>query len=540
MLKLLGANIGHEPLHFAPADIRAAGFNAVRIPLRKDTAQAIADFTELAHDHGMAVIIVVAHESIRFPPAGYTFDDPEYDGDERSAYQRAADFYVPIFARPTVDVDFWQVGNESDGDPAINHESWCMEPADLNSLLGAWVPAIRARREDAFILGPGLVTGQPDYLDHINLTGLSALCPHPYAQTPETVESLLDGYRRFGLPFLLTEFGWPHPDPDRRGRYLADMVRVFEAQPDVLGACWYNLDALQLHPQPFHLMEWGQPTAALAYVQALQYPDYVRTSPDAPDGPTVPTPDPGGPMWTREQIIALSNRLADEHGIPRVAMLGCGIAESDLVWNARRPKTPAEDAAYWPDVSMGVWQQTIRWSREYVDWSWDHGHPVAELPGADVIKFIGDLYFNPEHAGRVAAPQIKHYLTQENGRVLDALCRYNWPAKPPAQNPNRANCQRGIVEAERILAAAPEPQPEPVPERLHPTIPEPALAAYWSAAVPGIPFAAQLGIVREWAKASTKYGPAVTVEVRDGASVWQGFVHGYAEWTAAGEFVWHG
>lgn len=144
-------------------------------------------------------------------------------------------------------------------------------------------------------------------------------------------------------------------------------------------------------------------------------------------------------------VVAISNTIADELGIPRVVMLGCAVAESNLDPQARRPRDPAQDRAYWPDVSAGVWQQTVRWSQEYADAGY-----TGAYPGPAVVERILRLYIDPWHAGRVAAKQIAYWLTQEPD-PLDALCRYNRPALEPGQNPNRANYARALVEARRQL-----------------------------------------------------------------------------------------
>lgn len=169
-----------------------------------------------------------------------------------------------------------------------------------------------------------------------------------------------------------------------------------------------------------------------------------------PETPTMPEPK------TRDEVIAISNAVADEVGILRLLLLACGIAESNLKWDARRPSSPDQDEAYWTDVSHGVWQQTVRWSQEYKDWYTNDapGHPPGQFPGADVTEAAGVHYYDVEHAARVAARQLKaHYRPGEDDAVAKALARYNYPAgdgtfKGTAQE---ANYRRGIAEARAIL-----------------------------------------------------------------------------------------
>jgi hypothetical protein len=164
---------------------------------------------------------------------------------------------------------------------------------------------------------------------------------------------------------------------------------------------------------------------------------------------------------TREDVIAISNAAADEIDTPRLLLLAAGIAESDLRWDARRPADPSQDATFWPDVSFGPWQQTVRWSQEYKDWYTNDapGHPPGKFPGTDVIEAVFDHYRDTEHAARVAARQLKaHYRPTEGDAVWRALNRYNFPSGDgePKSPGIGQNYRRGIDEARAILG---EPEP---------------------------------------------------------------------------------
>lgn len=163
---------------------------------------------------------------------------------------------------------------------------------------------------------------------------------------------------------------------------------------------------------------------------------------------------------TREQVIAASNAAADAAGIPRLLPLAAGVAESNLRADARRPATPADDAAYWPDVSYGPWQQTVRWSQEYQSWYMNDapGHPPAQFPGSDVVEAVFDHYRDLGHAATVAARQLKaHYRPGEDDAIWKALNRYNYPARDgvPKTPGIGENYRRGIAEAQRILGSSP-------------------------------------------------------------------------------------
>lgn len=153
---------------------------------------------------------------------------------------------------------------------------------------------------------------------------------------------------------------------------------------------------------------------------------------------------------TRDEIVALIVAKAQEFGIAEAyELLGGAIAESALNPTARRPKDPALDTAYWPDVSFGLFQQTARFA--------DEGD---QSPRADNIRFIEELYSDPVHAANVAARKFKQYRSRE-ATALDAWCRYNWPAKNPSENPNRANYATGLAEAKRMLNSAATPPATP-------------------------------------------------------------------------------
>lgn len=167
---------------------------------------------------------------------------------------------------------------------------------------------------------------------------------------------------------------------------------------------------------------------------------------------------------TPAEVIAISHRTADEHGILRVLLLACAVAEGNLVWNARRPKDPANDAAYWPDVSGGPWQQTVRYDPAY--------RGGDAFPGAAEIERVLALQYDVERAARVAALSLR---AKWNGKaddesLLRALYLYNWPGGggKPYSPAHEANYRRGLTEAKAILGAAPMPVRYNRNEPVHP------------------------------------------------------------------------
>lgn len=156
-------------------------------------------------------------------------------------------------------------------------------------------------------------------------------------------------------------------------------------------------------------------------------------------------------MPTRDDVLAAARSAAAEAGIPVELLVACGIAESNLTADARRPRDQAQDAAYWPDVSFGAWQQTVRWAPEY--------QGGAQYPGADEVLRVGRLYLDPSHAARVAARQLAANYRKRPDDLQWVLERYNKPNGEVTAGV-RANYARGLAEARRILG---EPPPAPAP-----------------------------------------------------------------------------
>ncbi len=271
----------------------------------------------------------------------------------------------------------------------------------------------------------------------------------------ETLERVRDSYEWLrshwpDKPLALTEWhGRGSDDVAEERRVLAWLAWAVEEDRNLIGATFF---IWRWHPPaPGWTDAWDIEGNEARMALFASPPTAGETADPAKRGPAPKSPEET--VWTRAQIVQLSNRIADECQVAREAMLGCAIAESDLRWNARRPPDPADDERFWPDVSAGVWQQAVRWSAEYAGLGLGGGYP-----GRETTEQIVARYYDPEHAARLAATQIKHWLEVSNGDVLDALCRYNWPARAPSANPNRENYRRGIAEARKLLGL-PGPQP---------------------------------------------------------------------------------
>ena len=146
-------------------------------------------------------------------------------------------------------------------------------------------------------------------------------------------------------------------------------------------------------------------------------------------------------------ILAVSNAAADAAGIPRQLLLACGIAESNLRADARRPADPSKDAQYWPDVSGGAWQQTVRYDPAYKGGS--------DYPGPQEVERVLQLQYDPERAAKVAAENLAQKWALYKPDVFKALCAYNWPGGGgrPYSAAHEQNYRRGMAEADRMLSA---------------------------------------------------------------------------------------
>lgn len=142
---------------------------------------------------------------------------------------------------------------------------------------------------------------------------------------------------------------------------------------------------------------------------------------------------------TRAEVIDLICRKADEHGIDRAEFLGGAIAESALRVDAAR-------WGIWPDVSFGLFQQTVAFA--------DEGN---QQNTPENVAYIQNLYNNPEHSADVAARKYKYWRHNPDVPAVQAWCAYNWPGSYHfhEQNPNYGNYRDGLAEAARILGYTP-------------------------------------------------------------------------------------
>lgn len=183
---------------------------------------------------------------------------------------------------------------------------------------------------------------------------------------------------------------------------------------------------------------------------------------------------------TPEQVTAVCVQAADRSQLPRRLFVACGIAESNLAYNAERYGTEtgyaknlikaiglygidevgdwdgtgrsmtgrqawdALMARTWPDVSHGILQITAQHSSFFGDGSWSFENVMAFRQAA----------FSPALTLEWAIPRFKvYYKPWEDDAAWKALNRWNFPAgNGQPWHGNGENYRRALAQADAILA----------------------------------------------------------------------------------------
>jgi hypothetical protein len=147
------------------------------------------------------------------------------------------------------------------------------------------------------------------------------------------------------------------------------------------------------------------------------------------------------PSLTRQEIIDLIIRKANEHDLVPAEFLGGAIAESSL-----NPEAWRQTA--WPDWSAGLFQQTVAFAP-------DGDHSASD----ENVALIKRLYFDPVHACDVAAKQYRYWRYDPEVSAEQAWCAYNWPGSYHhyLDNPNLGNYRHGLQQAAMMVAGTRAP-----------------------------------------------------------------------------------
>lgn len=377
---------------------------------------------------------------------GRVFRDPEpdYRPDPEGAAQKIFNDLLPVMNQMRGLYDAWMATNE----PVVSSAN---DAALLSRFYAKWGDLMKGAGFKS--VAYSFSTGVPEIAYWQNLAEGLRHCDYlgvheysaPTMDASQTWECLRyrQGYNALPAdarkPVIVAECGidgGPIGQPGWGWQHYGDEAHYLTSLQ------WYDgelkKDDYVLGGAIFVLAGFGN-NGSFSIVGAHQIENYIAAGGDP--GPVQP-PAPVKP--TQDQVLKIIADTAKANGIDPVAFLGGAIAESNLdPWAARY--------GTWPDVSFGLFQQTVKWAVEG-----DHSNSDAN------VNYIKSLYFDPQHAANVAIIQFKGYLNAA-GNALDAWCLYNAPAIPPAQNPNRGNYQNGLARAAQMIQPTPPPPPPPTP-----------------------------------------------------------------------------
>ena len=218
-------DLGHWDQNWGTVEwLSTLGAEWVRLVLKPDRDDSrIFDYI---HAHEMKILGVIARESLR--------------GDTREGWRWAARHYSARYGHI---LDALQVGNEPD---LVSPSSWTKSASDCSHMCAIF--------KDAFsipIIGPGLASGQPSWLDNFNLDNVDAIAFHPYGKWPLDVpvkgdwgygplSDHLSGYGYYHEHLWVTEYGAKDIElGTRHSQYIIDMTKRLLAETDnAFLFCW--------------------------------------------------------------------------------------------------------------------------------------------------------------------------------------------------------------------------------------------------------------------------------------------------------------
>ena len=141
----------------------------------------------------------------------------------------------------------WQWGNETDH---VSPSSWSLDRHDFEWGLQEMRKTIGPR---AYLVTGGLVSGDPSYLDGVDLSSVNAISVHPYGQAPDggdwnglpgnfgQVGTLLARYRAYHPHIVVSEIGVSTNEcsEQMQARYCTAMMKALDALGFVDFACWF-------------------------------------------------------------------------------------------------------------------------------------------------------------------------------------------------------------------------------------------------------------------------------------------------------------
>ena len=250
---MIGLN-GPADMRLAPQFYAMLGARWIRVVLKPE--YDLTPWITEAHRLGLKVLGVIARESL-----------------VNDSYNDTAAMYSARYGHMLSAV---QAGNESDHS---SESSWTMEPSDLNDLLAA----VNLHWANTTIVGPGLVSGNPHYLDAVDLDLVDAIACHPYGRFPNTTEDwsetpghfgtvaqLLDSYRYHGKRLWVTEWGvsTDQVSEEFQSRYVEAMMKSLKLRSDVEVQCYFCADDNMVPEFGLFDDQGNQKPAAAAFIRA--------------------------------------------------------------------------------------------------------------------------------------------------------------------------------------------------------------------------------------------------------------------------------
>ena len=246
----LGINVVADGSH-PPEWVTSLGATSLRIVLTPQ--HDLEAYFQRCQADGVSILGLIARESA---PSDYQLAD-----------------YSVRYGRYLTRV---QYGNESDHE---SPSSWTMTPAELSAL--GW-QVKRAFRDHPLVCA-GMVSGNPAYLDGVDLRMADAIAVHPYAKDLTRGNDLPDAdvlvsqYQRFGKPIVISEWGWWGDEEDGAER-VGDMVR-WAASTDMIDS-YYHFCLSDTMVPPFGLLRDDSTWKPAAY--AFRDAAEQDSSPDVP------------------------------------------------------------------------------------------------------------------------------------------------------------------------------------------------------------------------------------------------------------------
>ena len=310
-----------------------------------------------------------------------------------------------------------QVGNEPDLE---GPSSWTMTQAEFVSL-GKSVRSVFPRPFP--IVTAGMASGHPEWLNGVDLSWADVLSFHPYlrdAPNPDDIEDLPDvdalaaEYKRFGLPLVVTEWGWWGDEEQRAVEEVDDMIRWAAGTSDVC-SLFYFCAADSMVP-PFGLLR----ADGSAKPRATTFRDRAHYAVDVPW--ISPIVSPSGPdpwqFWTAEALAGATGAslVAVRDNWPRlVAQLALTGVTDRLSWISMAGTVTCESGS-WRPIREAFYlgepepaeshRKTLRYypyyGRGFIQITWRDtyaslGPEIASLWGAGADDPTFDLVAHPDN-----------------------------------------------------------------------------------------------------------------------------------------------